>query len=121
MITITRRYHWEAAHWLPGVPDTHKCRRVHGHNYEAEITVQGEPDKRGFIMDFSELDEIVNPIVSRIDHRLLNDIQGLQNPTAEFIAKWLLDEIRYVKSKPLVLVTRVRVYETKDCWAEVNL
>jgi 6-pyruvoyltetrahydropterin/6-carboxytetrahydropterin synthase len=112
--TVVRRYHAECAHWLPGVPETHKCHRVHGHNYEFEIEVWGEPDQRGFVLDFAELDALVNPIIARIDHRLLNDIAGLENPTAELIAKWIDQELSRTSK---FFVRRVTCYETKDCWA----
>jgi 6-pyruvoyltetrahydropterin/6-carboxytetrahydropterin synthase len=114
-VEITRRYHFESAHWLPGVPETHKCHRIHGHNYEVEITIRGDPDpKTGFVIDFWDLDKIVWPLIDRIDHRLLNDIVGLSNPTAEFIGVWFHTEL-----SNKIKVRKVRVYETKDCWADV--
>jgi 6-pyruvoyltetrahydropterin/6-carboxytetrahydropterin synthase len=127
MITaVTRRYHFESAHWLPGVPDSHKCHRIHGHNYEVEITLKGEPDERGFVLDFFELDTVMLPIVGEIDHRTLNDIAGLENPTAELIAAWFHQRVseslgRAPASWPQhVWIDRVRIYETKDCWADVS-
>lgn len=117
MTTITRRYHFESAHWLPGVPETHKCHRQHGHNYELEITVSGPVDpKTGFVIDFWDLDTLVNPWIERVDHRTLNDIKGLENPTAENIAKWFIEKLASA-----VNVSAVRVYETKNCWADVQL
>jgi 6-pyruvoyltetrahydropterin/6-carboxytetrahydropterin synthase len=115
MTTITRRYHFESGHWLPGVPEEHKCHRLHGHNYVIEITVSGSVDlKTGFIIDFWDLDKIVQPIIDRIDHRVLNDIVGLNNPTAENIAAWFLERLSSNG------VSAVRVYETIDCWADVK-
>ncbi len=109
---ITRRYAFEAGHWLPGVPEGHKCKRPHGHNYEIEVSVDGKPDPvTGFIMDFWDLDTIVDPIIARVDHRMLNDVPGLQNPTAEHIATWFKTQIP--------MASGVRVYETKNCWADV--
>lgn len=112
MTSITRRYHFEAAHFLPHVREGHKCRRMHGHNYELEVTVTGPVGPDGFIIDFWDLDAIVNPLVERIDHRTLNDIAGLDNPTAENIAAWFLDL--------LPNASKVRCYETKDCWADAE-
>lgn len=113
--TITRCYAFEAGHYLPHVPEGHKCRRQHGHNYEIELTVSGNVDGHtGFIMDFADLDELVLPLIDKIDHRNLNDIAGLENPTAENIGAWFLD--RLASSG----VTAVRVYETKNCWADVS-
>lgn len=113
--TITRRYHFEAAHWLPKVAESHKCRRVHGHNYLIDITIMDQVKADGFLIDFWDLDKLVQPIIDRIDHRTLNDIYGLQNPTAELIAGWFLDQLADHS------VSRVRVFETPDCWAEVNM
>jgi 6-pyruvoyltetrahydropterin/6-carboxytetrahydropterin synthase len=114
LTTITRRYHFEAAHWLPLVPEGHKCKRMHGHNYEIEVTVEGAVMANGFIIDFWDLDKVVEPLVQMIDHRALNDIVGLSNPTAENIAAWFLQRLSSNH------VSAVRVYETKDCWADVR-
>jgi 6-pyruvoyltetrahydropterin/6-carboxytetrahydropterin synthase len=115
MITITRRYHFEAAHWLPHVTPEHRCRRMHGHNYELEVTVKQPLGDDGFLMDFWDLDKVVQPLLDRIDHRCLNDIDGLQNPTAELISAWFLYRLERHG------VFAVRVYETKDCWADCTV
>lgn len=109
---IGRSYRFEAAHHLPLLPHGHKCRNVHGHNYRVDVVVAGDVDARGFVRDFAELDEIVTPLIKRCDHRMLNDVVGLQNPTAENIAAWFLAQIDGCHS--------VRVYETDECWAEVT-
>jgi 6-pyruvoyltetrahydropterin/6-carboxytetrahydropterin synthase len=108
---IGRRYTFEAAHHLPRLPDGHRCRRLHGHNYRVEIVVRGRVDARGFVKDFAEIDAAVQPLLEQVDHRLLNDVKGLENPTAEIIAAWFLERIADCE--------RVRVHETDDCWAEV--
>ncbi len=106
--TITRRYHFESAHWLPNVPEEHKCHRLHGHNYEAEITVSGPIMKTGFIVDFWDLDELVQPLIDLIDHRTLNDI-----------AAWFLDRLQ--SQQRTLTISKVRIYETKDCWADCSI
>lgn len=83
MVTITRTYRFESAHFLPKVPDGHRCGRVHGHNYRVDVSIAGEPDECGWVMDFYELDQRVKPLINALDHRCLNDIQGLENPTCE--------------------------------------
>ena len=108
---IGRTYWFEAAHYLPMVPDGHKCKNLHGHNYRVEIVLKGAVDERGFIKDFAELDEQMAPLIKQVDHRLLNDVAGLENPTAEIIAAWFLDRIEGCE--------RVRVYENDSSWAEV--
>lgn len=111
-LSITRRYHFESAHFLPNVPEGHKCKRMHGHNYEMEVTVMGPVDRVGFIIDFWDLDKIVQPIIELVDHRVLND--AIMNPTAEHIAVWFLDKL------PHPGIVNIRIYETKDCWCDAT-
>lgn len=121
--SITKRYHFESAHWLPHVPWEHKCHRVHGHNYEIEITVQtsgGALFDNGFVTDFWDLDAIVAPWIKKIDHRTLNDIDGLNNPTAELIAAWFMKHLDIDLEDKALICTKVVVHETKDCFATVQ-
>lgn len=119
---VSRRYTFEAAHFLPHVPEGHKCKRMHGHNYEIVISVYGPVRENGFVIDFWDLDKIVDPIVAQIDHRCLNETAGLENPTAEIIGAWFKSRINAAWPKDLspTHLTRVRVYETKDCWTDTN-
>ena len=109
---IGRTYRFESAHHLPHLPDGHKCKNLHGHNYRVEIVRQGVPDARGFVQDFAEVDAEIAPLIKMVDHRLLNDVPGLENPTAEVIAAWFFERIANCES--------VRVWENDDCWAEVS-
>lgn len=109
---IGRSYRFESAHFLPKVPEGHRCRNLHGHNYRVEIAVRGTVDARGFVKDFGEVDAEVAPVVAQLDHRLLNEVPGLENPTAEIIARWFLTRIPSA--------ARVRVWENEDCWAEIE-
>lgn len=111
-VRIGRSCRFEAAHHLPNLPAGHRCRNLHGHNYRLELVFEGALDVRGFVMDFAEIDALVAPLLAQVDHRLLNDVEGLANPTAEIIAAWFLDR--------LPGCVRVRVWETDDCWAEVE-
>ena len=111
-VLIGRTYYFESAHRLPKLPPTHKCSNLHGHNYRIVVTVEGPLDARGFVEDFAELDMRVLPLIQKVDHTILNDVEGLENPTAELIAAWFLEKIEKCKS--------VRVYETDDCWAECS-
>ncbi len=92
---------------------------MHGHNYEIEVSIQGLLNKAGFVIDFWDLDNVVQPTVEDIDHRVLNDIYGLENPTAENIANWFRSRISASLPENLT-VTRIRCFETKDCWADVT-
>lgn len=113
---IGNRYEFIAGHWLPNVADDHKCKRPHGHNYEMEVVISGPIESTGFIIDFYDLDKIVKPMLEIVDHRMLNDIPGFENPTAEIIA----GQFRLAISKELpdgIECESVQIWETKNCWA----
>lgn len=96
---IFREFDFEAAHFLPGVPEGHKCRRLHGHSYTLRVHVQGcQQPGTNWVMDFAELKRIVTPLIEELDHRTLNDLPGLENPTAEQISRWVWGKLR--KSLP---------------------
>lgn len=106
MITMSRTYTFEAAHRLPHVRRGHKCGRMHGHSYVIEVEVAGRIDiKRGWIMDFAELDAVVKPLIEQLDHTVLNDV--LKNPTSENIAARLHTAIRAGIEQPIVLAVSV--------------
>jgi len=111
---IFKDFNFEAAHHLPMVPKEHKCSRLHGHNYRVRLEVTGElMPGLGWVCDFSELSAIAEMIKDHVDHRLLNDVDGLENPTAEVIAAWILDTARTTIRN----ITSVTVWETDDCGA----
>jgi 6-pyruvoyltetrahydropterin/6-carboxytetrahydropterin synthase len=87
---ISRQYGFEAAHRLPNVPEGHKCARLHGHSFRVTVHVEGDVgETSGWVMDFADLDAVAAPVVARLDHRYLNEIEGLDNPTSERVAEWL--------------------------------
>ena len=86
---LERSYRFEAAHFLPKVPPGHKCARMHGHSYLVEIAIEGEVDPElGWLVDFAEIDEHATPLVRQLDHQVLNELEGLANPTSELLAAW---------------------------------
>ncbi len=106
---LVKTFRFEAAHSLPRVPEGHKCHRVHGHNYRIDIHIAGEVDaEAGWVMDFGELNRIVEPLLDELDHRYLNDIEGLENATSELLAKWLWDRI----SPKLPQLSAIGVWES---------
>ena len=88
---LTKEFRFEAAHRLPQVPADHKCFRMHGHGFRIEITIAGEVDPRmGWVVDYADITAKVEPLIVReLDHRSLNDVPGLENPTSELLAAWL--------------------------------
>lgn len=108
-VRLVHEFRFEAAHWLPRVPEEHKCRRLHGHSYRLELTVEGEVDREtGWLIDFALLEAAWRPLFDRLDHRTLNDVAGLENPTSEVLAAWLWEQLR----PALPQLTCVAVWET---------
>lgn len=90
MMEIFRAFTFEAAHLLPNVPPDHKCRRLHGHSFHVTVRVAGPVGaETGWVMDFADLKTACQPIHAALDHRFLNDVPGLENPTSENIARWI--------------------------------
>ena len=114
---ISQAFNFEAAHRLPNVPQTHRCFRMHGHSYRVAVQFDGPVDPHtGFVVDFFEIEAVFAPLLEDLDHRYLNEVPGLENPTAENIAIWIWQRL-----KPLLSgLASVRVYETADSWAEYN-
>ena len=87
---IFKEFTFEAAHRLPNVPAEHKCARLHGHSFRVEIHIRAPEDPRlGWVMDFGDLKEAFQPLLDRLDHYYLNEIEGLENPTSEQLARWI--------------------------------
>ncbi len=89
-VRLVRAFTFEAAHRLPHVPPGHKCARLHGHSFHIEVVCEGEVDpKTGWLIDFAEIKRAFAPLFNQLDHHYLNEIEDLDNPTAEHIAKWI--------------------------------
>lgn len=110
-VELIKEYRFEAAHRLPQVPPGHKCARLHGHSFKFEVHVVGVVDERtGWFIDYGDLDEVIIPVVNRLDHYYLNEVEGLENPTSEWLARWLFDRI-----KPnLAQLAAITLFETCD-------
>jgi len=108
---LCREYRFEAAHLLPKVAEGHKCRRLHGHSFRVEVAVEGVVDEAvGWVMDFWEIDRVARPVVDGLDHRYLNEIPGLENPTSEELARWLWARL----SPGIPGLASITVHETCD-------
>jgi 6-pyruvoyltetrahydropterin/6-carboxytetrahydropterin synthase len=108
-VELRKTFQFEAAHLLPRLPRTHKCRRLHGHSFQVEVAVAGECDpKLGWLVDYADISGAFKPIWEKLDHRYLNRIRGLENPTSENVAAWI-----WRRLKPrLPWLTEIVVAET---------
>ena len=106
---IYKAFSIEAAHRLPNLPESHKCYRLHGHSFKIEVHVTGKVDQNtGWIMDFADISAAFKPLFERLDHHYLNEIEGLENPTSENLARWIWRQLK----PALPLLSSVVVKET---------
>ncbi len=92
--SLTKDFTFESAQTLPKAPEGHKCRRMHGHSFKVEVTVEGEVDPAtGWVYDHAEISRAMKPLVALLDHAYLNEIDGLDNPTIENMAAWFWEKL----------------------------
>ena len=106
---IFKEFRIEAAHRLPQVPDGHKCARLHGHSFLIGVYVAGgvQPDA-GWVRDFADISAAMRDVHEELDHRYLNDIAGLENPTSERLAMWVWQRLQ----PRLPGLSRIVIHET---------
>jgi len=108
-VRLMRSFGFEAAHFLPGFPDGHKCRRMHGHSFKVDVFVEGEiPDGQHHLVDYGDIKAATEPVREQLDHYCLNEIEGLEHPTSEMLAKWIWDRL----AGALPLLSEIHVHET---------
>jgi 6-pyruvoyltetrahydropterin/6-carboxytetrahydropterin synthase len=116
--TIEKHFDFEASHRLPHVPAGHKCGRMHGHSYRVVFRLETSQlltgEDAGMVFEYGKLAAVVSPLVDALDHRTLNDVRGLDNPTTEILARWFFDSVR----ASLPFLAAVVVYESRTTRCE---
>ncbi len=107
---IKQHFQIESARFLPNLPKSHPCSRMHGHSFKIILTLKTETlhPQYGWVQDYHEISEILKPILTQLDHQVLNDIKGLENPTSELLAFWLYHQIKNL----IPILKKVSVLET---------
>jgi 6-pyruvoyltetrahydropterin/6-carboxytetrahydropterin synthase len=108
-VRLVKSFGFEAAHRLPRLPESHKCFRLHGHSFRADLHVEGpiQPET-GWFIDYAEIKEAFDPLHRILDHNYLNEVEGLENPTSENLAVWIWQRLK----PALPSLVRVVVHET---------
>ena len=118
-ITIAKQFTFDAAHSIPTMPEGHKCRRLHGHTYQVEIRLMGEPDENWILIDYGDIEKIWLPMHVALDHQHLNEVPGLGNPTTENLVVYILERLRTAfRAHENIDFLTVRVSESSTTWAE---
>ena len=114
IVELIKTYKFDAAHRLPFAGETHKCSNMHGHSWKVEICVKGEVCReKGWFIDYSQINSAWKPIDAILDHSVLNEIDGLENPTSEILAGWLWDKL--VTQLPGLSSITIYESETSRC------
>jgi len=93
-LELATNFTFEASHQLPHAPEHSKCRRLHGHSWKVEVHVRGPLQaETGWVIDFDDIQRACRPVYDALDHRHLNDIEGLENPTSEMVALWIWERL----------------------------
>jgi 6-pyruvoyltetrahydropterin/6-carboxytetrahydropterin synthase len=117
-VRLVKELRFEAAHRLPNVPPGHKCARLHGHSFKVELAVRGPVNEQtGWFIDYGEIDTLWQPIHEKLDHHYMNEVEGLENPTSENLARWLWQRLKPV----LPMLERVIVHDTFDARCEYEV
>jgi queuosine biosynthesis protein QueD len=94
-VSLWKEFRFEAAHLLPHMPSGHKCARLHGHSFHVEIHLKGPVEEyTGMLVDYADIKQAFLPLEEQLDHRYLNDLPGLENPTSENIVCWMWERLK---------------------------
>lgn len=120
IVTLAKMFTFDAAHFVPTFPDGHKCKRMHGHTYEVELVFRGRVPASGILIDYDEIAAEWAPIHAQIDHVTLNDVPGLEVPTTEVLAGWIMRQL--FQRGPAIWnhLDRVTVRESSTTWCSLD-
>lgn len=127
MTTIAKRFTFDAAHFLPTVPEHHKCHRMHGHTYVVELRFTATTDASGFCggIDYGDIGAVWTRVDAKLDHRTLNDVPGLEVPTTEVLVEWIarsfIAECGDGNARLRAHLSSVRVHESSSTWCEYEV
>ena len=111
---LKQHFQIESARFLPFLPEGHPCSRMHGHSFKIIIQLHGEIDSKiGWVMDYHEISKHMTPLLNQLDHKVLNEVPGLENPTSELLAKWIYD--RGLKLIPGLKSVTIMETPTTEC------
>lgn len=93
-LEISKDFTFDAAHYFGHKDADHPFSRMHGHSFAGTVTLSGDPaSDSGMVRDFWEVEAEINTLREKLDHRLLNEVEGLEHPSLEAIARWVFDRL----------------------------
>ncbi len=93
LFELKQQFRIESARFLPHLQAHHPCARTHGHSFLITLRLHGPLDSKvGWVRDYNQIELLMKPILNQIDHRLLNDVPGLENPTSEILCRWIFEK-----------------------------
>lgn len=111
---LKQHFQIESARFLPYLPAAHPCARMHGHSFKIILTLVGNLDPAlGWVIDYNDIQAKMKPLLDQLDHRVLNDVEGLNNPTSELLAKWIYD--RALTNLPMLVKVTVAETPSTEC------
>lgn len=117
-ISVTKVFTFDCAHHLNDYEG--KCRNVHGHTYKLEVTVKGVTDKNGLVIDFHDLNDMVeDKVLSHIDHKYLNEVFDF-NPTCENTGLWIWEQIQKEIAGTGCSLEKILLWETPTSFITIS-
>ena len=111
---LKQQFQIESARFLPKLPKSHPCANMHGHSFKIVLTLWGDLDPHlGWVVDYHDITKCMAPLLKLLDHRVLNEVPGLENPTSELLAKWIYENV--VTELPILKCVSVMETSTTEC------